>query len=422
MPTKYEYQVIGAALNDPKTIPQMMEKLSRDDFSDEFGKMCFDLLAEIRGEEKPDMMMLARTLEERGSTDAVNALSEAVKIAFPSHAEAYCRFVREDACKRMLDEIMALKDTRPLLETASEIEKTLRNCKQEQDVFKHPETFIAWYNNFMNLARHPGEGVCRTGYPKLDKYLGGFAKSGLYIIGARPGMGKTTFALNIANRICRRDDAVLFVSLEMSLVQIMSRRIAIESGISYKGLQFGTITSEQYGTAMDAFNLVAEKPFYLMNSVEVSVAKIEATARQHPDIKCIIVDYLGLIAPAHPNKMLYEQVTETSRALKMMAINLNVPVVCLCQLNRQSTQTSDKRPGLADLRDSGAIEQDADAVLLLHRNDYYESAEAKEMAELEGAATGRLEVIIAKNRHGESNVTVGMTWYGASGEISEIEI
>ncbi len=253
-----------------------------------------------------------------------------------------------------------------------------------------------------------------TGFRKLDTLLGGgMLKSGLYIMAARPGIGKTTAGLKIADRAAAHMP-VLFVSLEMDIDQLTARRLADRSGIRIgKLLMDADLTEDERSKIARASAEIAQTQLHINRSPSASVEDISLLARSIPDLGLIVVDYLGLLTTKGKGS-LYERVTENSNALKRLARSLKIPILCLAQLNRQSEQRQDKTPTMGDLRDSGAIEQDADAVILLHRPAVY-LPDDKKPKPWEGED---LEIAVAKNRHGQTG-RVTMTFFGTNGRITE---
>lgn len=234
-----------------------------------------------------------------------------------------------------------------------------------------------------------------TGLAGLDKlFSGGMLDSGLYIMAARPGCCKTTLALQLADTAAQNTGAVLFVTLEMDENQITARRIARDTGIPSSRLLMGTLNEPEMQRVTQSLKKLNRYPFYLNRQVRCTVSDVRALARQVKGLRLVVIDYLGLLKPEGRKNGRYEEITAISSDLKALARSLGVPVLCLAQLNRASEQRSDKKPNLADLRDSGAIEQDADGVLLLHRPDMYDAERPDE---------GRpvtVECTLAKHRHG----------------------
>lgn len=258
-----------------------------------------------------------------------------------------------------------------------------------------------------------GHGAVPTGFEPLDDILGGgMLRSGLYILAARPGMGKTTAALQFADSIAEHTGPVLFVSLEMALEQIEGKRIARLSGIPSNEVLLGDGAKMDYRKIMEAGKALRKLPVYVSRRASATVPQIRRMARQVEGLQCVVVDYLGKIAPRDRKASLYEAITAISGDLKTLAVELGVPVLCLAQLNRANTERQEKRPQMSDLRDSGAIEQDADGVIMLHRADYYEMNETP----LQAWENVELEIIVRKNRHGRiGSCTAG--FFPATGKI-----
>ena len=264
------------------------------------------------------------------------------------------------------------------------------------------------FRRFTDYVVNAGNGhsnFISSGFPLLDNILGGgFIRGGLYILGARPAMGKSTYAINLADNI---KGNCLYVSLEMTPEQIVSKRISRLTDLSAAKLLSGRVTEDDWTKIAMAFTALSEQGVYINDRYDLTVQKIQLLAQSVPDLRAVIVDYLGLIQPATRSTSSYENITQISRELKRMAISLNVPVICLCQLSRTVESREDKRPRLSDLRDSGAIEQDADAVMFLYRPDYYTGGKTDGQPSLT-----HLEV--AKNRHGRTGQTDFNFWMASS--------
>lgn len=261
---------------------------------------------------------------------------------------------------------------------------------------------------FMDYVVKAGErrdNFISTGFPKLDEILGGgFIRGGLYILGARPAVGKSTFALNLADNIAGN---VLFVSLEMSPEQLLAKRVSRLTGYTASKLLSGQLPDKAWEAVAMATTSIDKSGVYINSRYDLTVQEIHLLAQSAPELRCIILDYLGLIQPATRSGSTYEQVSAISRELKRMAVSLNVPVVCLCQLSRKIEERKDKKPMLSDLRDSGAIEQDADGVLFLYREDYYTGSSAD-------GFPSTVELTVAKNRHGKTGEDQFNVWLSSS--------
>ena len=425
---KNEWSVLGSILVDADyALPIVNRMLTPEDFSDPCCAKALEIWQRAHDEDKPmDAVLLETELESAGFGLVDTEMREWLNVPTSRNVEEYARRVKEDANRRRLMEILNTAregdtegaDWREIYEQLRSDLDSIGATTSAGIMCSEDMTELI-YRHYEAVKENPEATFCKSGFTDLDRVLGGgFQKSGLYIIGARPGMGKTTLALNIAERVVQRGDAVLFISLEMSRVQIMAKRMAIMGRMPYSKIMNGTLTDGIFETRFrQTLGEMAFLPFYCSDSSALTVAEIAGMARSVKDLKLIMVDYLGLIRSTNESKKLYEQVTEISRDLKALAKRLNVPVVALCQVNRQSVQNKDKKPTLADLRDSGSIEQDADGVIMLYRPDYFRT----DKDENEGTGIDEIHLIIAKNRHGEGNGTIKMNWVGVTGQITEID-
>ena len=253
-----------------------------------------------------------------------------------------------------------------------------------------------------------------TGFIELDKTIFGLNKSDIIIIAARPGMGKTSFAMNIAVNVAQRmlNKQICVFSLEMSKEQIVSRMLCSEAQMSSDIMRTGRLKPEDFGVFMKSAEFLQNLPIYIDDTPACSVSNMKSKLRRMNDIGAVIIDYLQLMSSTNSyngNRVL--EISEITRNLKMMAKELNVPIIVLSQLARGPEQRVDKRPMLSDLRDSGSIEQDADIVLFLYRNSYYDKTDPNQNV---------AECIVAKNRHGETG-TVHLGWHGEYTRFYNIE-
>ena len=261
---------------------------------------------------------------------------------------------------------------------------------------------------FMDYVVKAGENrdnFAPTGFPKLDGILGGgLIRGGLYILGARPSVGKSTFALNLADNMAGNS---LLVSLEMSPEQLTAKRVSRLTGYASSKLLSGQLPDKAWEAVAMATTVIDQSGVYFNSRYDLTVQEIHLLAQSVPQLRCVFLDYLGLIRPASRNGSAYEQVSQISRELKRMAISLNVPVVCLCQLSRKIEERKERKPVLSDLRDSGAIEQDADGVLFLYREDYYTGTSAD-------GFPSDVTLTVAKNRHGKTGEDSFRFWLESS--------
>ena len=260
-------------------------------------------------------------------------------------------------------------------------------------------------------ARMRGEhmsGGVETGFKDLDALTGGLHNSELVVVAARPSMGKTAFAMNVAENVVRQqDEPTLFVSLEMSSLELADRLLCSAAGVNGHRLRNGTISQSDRQKLVKMAAEISQKPLFVDDSPARTVSEIAAAARRirrrEGRLGLIVIDYLQLIEPDNPHDSRQEQVARITRRLKGLAREVNVPVLCLAQLNRQAEDSKDHRPRLSHLRESGAIEQDADVVMFVHREEYYHHGADKEQY------AGLAQIIIAKQRNGPVD-EIELTW------------
>ena len=307
----------------------------------------------------------------------------------------YAQQVREEARRRRIKTLAESIAENPSA-TADELLANFQQGMERIQKDKHTSGLRSpadRIRSLFDLATKTGKDqFVPSGFHSLDSILGGgFLRGGLYIIGARPAVGKTTLAINIADQISGN---VLFASLEMSEESVTAKQFSRRTGIPASQILTGEGGDELWEKIAMATGAVETSGVYLNSRYDLTPAQLRLLAQDIPDLRAVIVDYLGLILPATPCASTYERVSAVSRELKRMALQLNVPVICLAQLSRGVESRDDKRPRLSDLRDSGAIEQDADSVMFLYRDDYYT-----------GNADGGPSVVeldVAKNRHGST--------------------
>jgi len=418
-----EQSVIGSILIDSSCVPDLIEKLTPWDFQNIANQNIFRTVCEMSVR---DEVIDAVTIEdalikaERTVSNFRDYALELMQIT-PTAANVleYARIVKESARQSRISDLVdrAADEARFGGDLATVSQNLSAALDAIQTDTRSPvttstnavENFAKWLDS---VKADPTCAVVRSGMKTLDKQLGGgFFRTGLYVIGARPGMGKTTVAVNLAECVSKSKKA-LFVSLEMDKTEVTAKRLAVMSGISYTALMTGRLSDEDERILPIAFRKVQSHNLDIIDEGVSSVADLSAllTARRGYDI--VFVDYLGLLnpAPEDAQKSRYDQVSNISKELKALAKRTKTPIVALAQLNRETVSRKDKRPTMTDLRDSGAIEQDADGVILLHREGYYQD----EKPEYED-----IELIVAKNRHG-SGGTVLFRWVASSGRIYEL--
>lgn len=407
-----ESYLAGAILIDGANVLPVIQGLVKpDDFQTGAYRTVFTAAASLAAEGEPvDPVSIQARARKQGVELSNQLLTELMEVVPTcTNAADYARRVAEDARTRAIKELA----TRIQEDTASSPDELLATLQREAEDIRggsfqrgllSPADTLHRFNDLVVKAGEGQDNFVPSGFPRLDEILGGgFIRSGLYILGARPAIGKSTFAVNLADDI---DGNVLLVSLEMSPEQLTARRVARLTGIPAAKLLRGAVTDEDWQKIAIANSALSEQGVFINSRYGLTVPQIQLLAQSVPELRAVIIDYLGLIQPATRGGNTYEAVTATSRELKLLSIGLNVPVICLCQLSRSVEGREDKRPRLSDLRDSGAIEQDADAVMFLYRDDSYA-----------GAADGQpllVQLNVAKNRHGLTGETQFSFWMKSS--------
>lgn len=417
--TEAEQAVIGAMLIDPACVPEVIEYLRPEDFYAEENRKIFETIysmftnsLKIDAVTVLNELKLAGYYDEAGGRAYLMQLMDVTPTA--ANVKEYAAIVRD---KSMLRDVAACASEIENLAfegagTASEIAEaaeqkiySVRHGREVKGLAHIKNVIMDLYSHLDELSKNGGQipGI-PTGFTELDHFLTGLNKSDLILVAARPGMGKTAFALNVALNAAKKSkkDIVVF-QLEMSKDQLASRFLANEALIDSQKLKTGNLEPDDWVKIARASNVLAKTKIYVDDNPAITVAEIKAKCRRLGDnLGLIVIDYLQLMQSGKKSDNRVQEVSDISRSLKIMAKELNVPVVCLSQLSRASEQRADKRPMLSDLRESGAIEQDADIVLFLYRDDYYnEDSENKNVA----------EVIISKNRHGSTG-TINLQWIG----------
>lgn len=391
-----ETSVAGAILVDSRCLKDIQGIVSADDFQSERCKAVFIAACNLYAEgETVDPVTIAERAKQQGVTLTRDWLLEAMEIV-PTVANAamYAHQVAEDArCRRVKSLAMQIIDNG--VSTSDDLLADLqRGIDQIQSSafcqgLNAPDDRIRGL--FDHILKSGSSQFVPSGYKELDKILGGgFIRGGLYIIGARPAVGKTTFAINLAEQI---KGNVLFVSLEMSPEAITAKQFSRLTGKSTSDILTGSGGDELWEKLAVASARISASGVYLNRRYDLTPGQLQLLAQSVPDLQAIVVDYLGLLLPNTPTASTYERISAISRELKRIALQMKVPVICLSQLSRGVESREDKRPRLSDLRDSGAIEQDADSVLFLYRDDYYNP-------DMSDGGPSVVELSVAKNRHG----------------------
>ena len=417
-----EQSVIGSMLMDREAVIAASEIITGSDFYQQQYGIMFDAMVELFNEGKPvDLVTLQDRLKEKDVPPEVSSLDfvrDIITIVPTSaNVKSYATIVSEKAVLRRL-----IKTTEEIANTCYAGKEPLENilADTEKSIFdllqnKGGQEFVPIKQVAINVLEkiedaYKNQGTVTgipSGFIDLDYKLSGFQPSDFILIAARPSMGKTAFVLNIAQYMAfRKDVTVAIFSLEMSKEQLVNRLLAMESHVDSQNMRTGNLKDEDWTKLVEGADIIGRSNLIIDDTPGISIAEMRSKCRKYKlehNLGIIMIDYLQLmhVGGRHMDNRVQE-VAEISRSLKIMAKELNVPVVCLSQLSRASEQRSDKRPMLSDLRESGAIEQDADIVMFIYRDDYYDDeSENKNIA----------EIIIAKNRHGATG-TIELQWVG----------
>ena len=415
-----EQSVLGSMLIDSRCVAEVIGILRPDDFFLPQNKDIYETIYTMFNfSETIDPVTVLEKMKVRGVADDKTSayLMELMEVT-PTAANVgqYAGIVRDRAMLRNL--AVAAGDIREtvfagvgtpseILESAEKKIYALRNGNAGETLQHIGVVLVDVFDRLDELSRSdsafPG---LSTGLHDLDKKINGLNKSDLLLIAARPGMGKTSLALNIALDVAKKSaKTVAFFSLEMSREQLAMRLLSNESFVDNQKLLTGRLTEEEWTKISIASSALSQTDIRVDDNPSISVAEMNAKCRRLSNLGLVLIDYLQLMTSAGTgqtsnNANRVQVVSDISRALKIMAKELNVPVICLSQLSRANESRTDKRPMLSDLRESGAIEQDADEVLFIYRDDYYHpDTPEKNVA----------EIIVAKNRHGETG-TVKLQW------------
>ncbi|MDP3956462.1 MAG: replicative DNA helicase [bacterium] len=409
-----EQSVLGALLIDKNAIINVADVITPQDFYKPAHEKIYNAILELYGKNQPiDLLSLSSLLKEKATLKDVGGMSYLTELVnsvpTASHAAHYANIVKEKKILRDLISASAeisenayesVRDTDVLLD---EIEQKILAISQHSVSKKFIRLQDELSEAYERIERlHKGEGRLRgipTGFPDLDNLTSGLQKSDFIVIGARPSLGKTSLALDIAkNAALLSKQPVGVFSLEMAREQITDRLIASESQVALWKLRTGKITDDvEFEMIQQALDRLSQAPLYIDDSPSPNILQMRSMARRlqvEHGLGLIIVDYLQLITPrSGGNDNMVQQITEISRGLKSLARELEVPVIALSQLSRDVDKRDSKVPRLSDLRESGAIEQDADLVLFIYRKD-------RERSDVPPEEQNIAEIIIAKHRNG----------------------
>lgn len=413
--TDAEKSVIGSMIMRKEAIVTASEMLHADDFYSKQYGMLFDAMIALYEESKPvDMVTLQDKLKELDAPSEVSSLDYLRDIlnTVPTAANVrhYCEIVAEKSVMRKMIKVnqdlenICFQESESAEYVLEEAQKKVFELVKGRNAGEYVPIRQVVKNAIDKIglaARSSGvvTGVA-TGFSDLDFKTAGLQPSDLILIAARPSMGKTAFVLNVAQHVCFKDHkAAAVFSLEMSKEQLVNRLLSLESHVDSKKIRNGNVDAKDWEGLIEGASVIGESDLIIDDTPGISISELSAKCRKYKmekDIQIIIIDYLQLMTGSGRSESRVQEVSDISRSLKALARELNVPVVALSQLSRAVEKRDDHRPMLSDLRESGAIEQDADVVMFLYRDDYYNHESEKK---------GIAEVIIAKQRNGPIGTT-----------------
>ncbi len=416
-----EQAVLGSMLIDSRCVNDIVGIVRPDDFYLQVNRDIYETIYEMFSFSKVidpvtvlDKMRERGVFDEQTSTKYIMQLMEITPTA--ANAKQYAQIVRDKSLMRSLSTAASdivetvyegVGTAQDILEAAEKRIFAIRRGNSNDSLEHIGTVLIKVFDQLSELSQRGSDisGIS-TGLRDLDRFISGLNKSDLMILAARPGMGKTSLALNIALNVAKKypKRTVAFFSLEMSKQQLVTRLIATESFVDNKKLTTGKLSVDEWGKIGLASSALSQTDLRVDDNPSITVAEMNAKCRRIDDLALVVIDYLQLMTgsgnKSYGGENRQQVVSDISRSLKIMAKELNVPILCLSQLSRSNESRQDKRPMLSDLRESGAIEQDADEILFIYRDDYYnKDTENQNVA----------ECIVAKNRHGETG-TVELQW------------
>jgi replicative DNA helicase len=418
-----EKSVLGSILLLPEVFDEVALILRAEDFYSDANRRIYEhLLVMHNAAESIDPMLLVERLRRAEQYEAIGGAAYLAEIAqavpTAAHAEYYAKIVAEKAVLRSLihagtdivhDAYDPTMETRTALSRAEEKVFGILESRGSGDLSSISDVLHESLERIdSRLDNQKAFGGLETGFEDYDQLTGGLQNSELIILAARPSMGKTALAMNITEHIAVQLRApVLFVSLEMSALELGDRLLCSVAEVNSHRLRTGTISPEERRKLVKTAGEISEAPLYIDDSPSRTMTEIAANARRlkrRENLSLVVIDYLQLIEPDNARDPRQEQVAKVARRLKGLARELSVPVLCLAQLNRQVEATRDNKPQLSHLRESGAIEQDADVVMFVHREEYYQTNE-----EDRERVRGQADLLIRKQRNGPTG-DVKLAW------------
>ena len=414
-----EEAILGAILVNPSCMNRIVEDLSPEAFYKPAHRYVYEAMLQLYngGQDNIDIVSVSDTLNINQKLELVGGRAFINDLSYntitTANVEYYAKIVQEKAIKRSLinagSEIVSTGyDVNPIEESLEQAEKLIFDIasqKASKSLISIKDIVNDVYQKIEERANNKGQltGV-PTGFYDLDTYTNGLQKSDLIILAARPAMGKTAFALNIAQNVALRAKVpVAIFSLEMSKDQLAQRLMCSEAEVDTQRLKTGNVQAKDWDKLAKAMADLYDAKIYIDDTAGCTITDLRAKCRRlamaEKNLGLIVIDYLQLIeGTGREDRM--QQISSISRGLKILAKELNVPIIALSQLSRAVEGRTDKRPMLSDLRESGSIEQDADIVMFIYRDEYYKNANEEEDEAEKAANKGEAEIIIAKHRNG----------------------
>lgn len=412
-----EQAVIGSILIDPECINEITGLVKADDFYMPEHESLFSAISSMFASSKTidEVTLIDRVIKDGtySDPDTLSSYLRTIIRSVPSaeNAKDYAKIVHEkhllrrliETCSEISDFAYTEQDeVKNILDSAEQKIFDIVSGNQTKGFVHIRDVLKLELDNLNALSNDEGDmHGTPTGLSDLDNVLIGMGKTDLILIGARPGMGKTSFALNIATNVAKSTKkTVCIFSLEMSKEELVARMLSSEGLVDSKSIRSGKLSPDDWKNLAHASAGLAETDILIDDTTGLTATEMKAKLRRVKNLGLVVIDYLQLMQSDRRNDNRVQEVAEISRNMKIMAKELQAPVICCAQLSRGPENRPDKRPMLSDLRDSGAIEQDADVVMFLYRDEYYKDKDDNQSI---------AEVIVAKNRHGETK-KVPMAW------------
>ena len=428
-----EQSLLGSILIDPSSINLVADMISADDFYlDEHKQIYLAMHGLFITNSQIDIVTLIDELVKKGiysksgGEEYIKVIAQTVPNAL--NVKDYAKIVKDKSilrqlirmCDEVSDQAYSEQDeVAGILESAQNRLYSITQGRETKN-FRHiREVLTDVYAHLREMVTDPNaaQGTA-TGFRSLDRVLAGMGNSDLVIVGARPGMGKTSFCLNIGTHVAKATKkAVAIFSLEMSAEQLVNRVISSEALVDSYALRTGELKPEQWDHIAQAASSLSGCDILIDDTPGITVTAMKAKLRRVNNLGLVVIDYLQLMQSDRRIENRTQEVSEISRSLKILAKELNVPVICCSQLSRGTESRTSKKPMISDLRESGSIEQDADVIIFLYRDEYYKTAEGENVAP--DTEQNIAEIIVAKNRHG-STETVKVGWTGRYTKFREI--